>query len=279
MRMEFTLELGAEGVGRARAAVRRDGGRALRDGLAARARRRAQAARAARLPRGSLPARPALAGEPRRARRGGRGGHLEPRDRAPRRRGVRRSLPARAGDGGDEAAAEDAIAARCSPRHAATRSCWPATCRSSARDFLERVGVPVINIHHSFLPAFAGADPYRRACERGVKIIGATAHYVTEELDAGPIIEQDVVRVSHRDGVAELDAHRARHRAPRARAGRALAPRGPRARPRQQDGRVRLGRASAATPAHRPGGRVRAASRTPRGAARRRRPRAAGRRC
>ena len=54
------------------------------------------------------------------------------------------------------------------------------------------------------LPAFAGADPYRRAMERGVKIIGATAHYVTEELDGGPIIEQDVVRVSHRAGVAEL---------------------------------------------------------------------------
>jgi formyltetrahydrofolate deformylase len=67
--------------------------------------------------------------------------------------------------------------------------------------FLERVGVPLINIHHSFLPAFAGADPYRRARERGVKLIGATAHYVTEELDAGPIIEQDVIRVSHREDV------------------------------------------------------------------------------
>jgi formyltetrahydrofolate deformylase len=66
-------------------------------------------------------------------------------------------------------------------------------------EFLERVGVPVINIHHSFLPAFAGANPYQRAFERGVKIIGATAHYVTEELDAGPIIEQDVVRVTHRE--------------------------------------------------------------------------------
>jgi formyltetrahydrofolate deformylase len=70
--------------------------------------------------------------------------------------------------------------------------------------FLERVGVPVINIHHSFLPAFAGAGPYERAKERGVKLIGATAHYVTEELDAGPIIEQDVVRVTHRDDVATL---------------------------------------------------------------------------
>jgi formyltetrahydrofolate deformylase len=72
-------------------------------------------------------------------------------------------------------------------------------------DFLQRVGAPVINIHHSFLPAFVGADPYRRARERGVKIIGATAHYATEELDAGPIIEQDVARVSHRQSVDELE--------------------------------------------------------------------------
>ncbi len=62
----------------------------------------------------------------------------------------------------------------------------------------------IINIHHSFLPAFAGAQPYHQAHERGVKIIGATAHYVTPELDAGPIIEQDVVQVSHRDRVADL---------------------------------------------------------------------------
>jgi formyltetrahydrofolate deformylase len=62
----------------------------------------------------------------------------------------------------------------------------------------------IINIHHSFLPAFAGANPYQRAAERGVKIIGATAHYVTADLDEGPIIEQDVVRVSHRDDVNDL---------------------------------------------------------------------------
>jgi formyltetrahydrofolate deformylase len=74
-----------------------------------------------------------------------------------------------------------------------------------SREFLDGLGVPVINIHHSFLPAFVGADPYRRARERGVKIIGATAHYVTEELDAGPIIEQDVARVSHRQSVEELE--------------------------------------------------------------------------
>ncbi len=70
--------------------------------------------------------------------------------------------------------------------------------------FLGAVRTPIINIHHSFLPAFAGADPYARAHERGVKIIGATAHYVTEELDAGPIIEQDVARVTHREGVESL---------------------------------------------------------------------------
>ncbi|MGH2878322.1 MAG: formyltetrahydrofolate deformylase [Solirubrobacteraceae bacterium] len=72
-------------------------------------------------------------------------------------------------------------------------------------DFLERLGVPTINIHHSFLPAFAGAEPYRRAREHGVKLIGATAHYVTAELDGGPIIEQDVARVDHRQTVAELE--------------------------------------------------------------------------
>jgi formyltetrahydrofolate deformylase len=71
-------------------------------------------------------------------------------------------------------------------------------------EFLADVGVPVINIHHSFLPAFTGAGPYERAKERGVKLVGATAHYVTEELDEGPIIEQDVIRVSHRDTAAEL---------------------------------------------------------------------------
>ncbi|GGO66321.1 formyltetrahydrofolate deformylase [Microbacterium nanhaiense] len=71
-------------------------------------------------------------------------------------------------------------------------------------DFLEQLGVPVINIHHSFLPAFIGAAPYRKAKERGVKLIGATAHYVTEDLDEGPIIEQDVVRVTHADTPATL---------------------------------------------------------------------------
>ncbi len=71
-------------------------------------------------------------------------------------------------------------------------------------DFLARWGKPVVNIHHSFLPAFAGARPYKQAHDRGVKLIGATAHYVTEELDAGPIIAQATTPVTHGDTVAEL---------------------------------------------------------------------------
>ncbi len=71
-------------------------------------------------------------------------------------------------------------------------------------DFLSACGQPVINIHHSFLPAFAGGKPYHQAHARGVKLIGATAHYATAVLDDGPIIQQDVVRVTHRHGVEDL---------------------------------------------------------------------------
>lgn len=71
-------------------------------------------------------------------------------------------------------------------------------------DFVHRFPAGIINIHHSFLPAFIGSRPYDQAYERGVKIIGATAHYVTEELDAGPIIEQDIARINHRDTVADM---------------------------------------------------------------------------
>lgn len=70
--------------------------------------------------------------------------------------------------------------------------------------FLEAVGCPLINIHHSFLPAFIGAGPYQKAKDRGVKLVGATAHYVTADLDEGPIIDQDVVRVDHRHTTADL---------------------------------------------------------------------------
>lgn len=71
-------------------------------------------------------------------------------------------------------------------------------------DFVRRYPNRIINIHHSFLPAFVGAKPYHQAYQRGVKLIGATSHYVTEVLDQGPIIEQDVIRVSHRDSIDDL---------------------------------------------------------------------------
>jgi formyltetrahydrofolate deformylase len=70
--------------------------------------------------------------------------------------------------------------------------------------FLEYYSNRIINIHHSFLPAFAGGNPYKQAYDRGVKIIGATGHYVTEQLDEGPIIAQDVIKISHRDAVADI---------------------------------------------------------------------------
>ena len=112
------------------------------------------------------------------------------------------AVPPRAGNEGDEAQAEaellELLVGNCDLVVLARYM------QIVSGEFLERLGVPVINIHHSFLPAFAGAGPYERAKERGVKLIGATAHYVTEELDAGPIIEQDVIRVTHQDGIETM---------------------------------------------------------------------------
>ena len=73
-------------------------------------------------------------------------------------------------------------------------------------DVIDRFRDRIINIHHSFLPAFVGANPYRQAHDRGVKLIGATAHYATSDLDEGPIIEQDTAHVTHRDDVRRLTA-------------------------------------------------------------------------
>lgn len=73
-----------------------------------------------------------------------------------------------------------------------------------SEEFINRYPHHIINIHHSFLPAFVGAKPYHAAYERGVKLIGATSHYVTPDLDAGPIIEQDIVRVTHKDTIQDL---------------------------------------------------------------------------
>jgi formyltetrahydrofolate deformylase len=73
-----------------------------------------------------------------------------------------------------------------------------------SEQFVDEYPNRIINIHHSFLPAFSGSNPYKQAYERGVKIIGATSHYVTKELDDGPIIEQDIIRISHKDTVSDL---------------------------------------------------------------------------
>ena len=96
-------------------------------------------------------------------------------------------------DAGDKAEAESAAARPAARSTASTWWCWRATCRCCRPTSSARYPQRIINIHHSFLPAFRGARPYHRAFERGVKLIGATSHYVTEELDEGPIIEQDVV--------------------------------------------------------------------------------------
>ena len=85
-------------------------------------------------------------------------------------------------------------------------SSWRVTCRFFRPQFVAHYPAAIINVHHSFLPAFTGARPYHAAHARGVKLIGATSHYVTEVLDDGPIIEQDVARISHRDQVDDLVA-------------------------------------------------------------------------
>lgn len=78
--------------------------------------------------------------------------------------------------------------------------------RVLSEEFIEKFANPIINIHHSFLPSFIGAKPYHRAYEKGVKIIGATAHFVTRDLDQGPIIEQDVLRITHRNNIQDMIA-------------------------------------------------------------------------
>ena len=168
-----------------------------------------------------------------------RDGDLQPPGHRRRRPRVRHPVLPRAAAGPDKSAGGGGASCACSGT-TSTSSCSPATCRSSPTDFIEAVGVPVINIHHSFLPAFIGAAPYAKAKERGVKLIGATAHYVTEDLDEGPIIEQDVARVTHGDTTADLHPAGRRRGARRAVARRAVAQRGPRDPRRQPHDRLRL---------------------------------------
>ncbi len=91
-----------------------------------------------------------------------------------------------------------------STTYAATRWCSPATCKFCRPNLCDALAGRIINIHHSFLPSFAGAKPYHQAYTRGVKLIGATCHYVTSELDAGPIVEQDVIRIDHSDSPEDM---------------------------------------------------------------------------
>jgi formyltetrahydrofolate deformylase len=105
---------------------------------------------------------------------------------------------------GDDPAAQDRTVRELLQAREIERVVLARYMRILSPEFVDAFPQRIINIHHSFLPAFVGAEPYRQASERGVKVIGATAHYVTAELDEGPIIEQDVTRVSHRDGVNDL---------------------------------------------------------------------------
>ena len=109
-------------------------------------------------------------------------------------------------------------------------------------DLCRKLAGRAINIHHSFLPSFKGAKPYYQAHDRGVKLIGATAHYVTADLDEGPIIEQDVARVDHSDDRRRPHRHRPRHRKPGARARGEVAQRAPRAAQRAPHGDLQVTR-------------------------------------
>ena len=119
------------------------------------------------------------------------------RDAEPLVRSYGARLPPRAGDPGHQGRRRGAADGAGGRAPARTSSCWRATCRCSPTTCAGSSSGRAINIHHSFLPSFKGARPYHQAFDRGVKLVGATAHYVTADLDEGPIIEQDVVRVDH----------------------------------------------------------------------------------
>ena len=177
------------------------------------------------------------AGQP---RRGARRRGLQPRGPAarwPRRRACRsstsrsRPTPSRRPSSG------------CSSSSTSTGStwwCWPATCRCSPTSLCRTLHGRAINIHHSFLPGFKGAKPYHQAYDRGVKLVGATAHYVTADLDEGPIIEQEVIRIDHTYDPRALADRRPGRRGAGAGPRRALALRAPRPAQRAQHGGLPL---------------------------------------
>ena len=203
-RVEFEVDAPLDGVARRLHSHRGS----LLDGLVAARSRRAAARRRARVPSGPLPRRPARTRRARRARRRGGARRVEPRHARCARRALRRALPPPPGrrrlPGGPRRAGTSR-SARCSmtrPRDVVVLARY---MRVLPPWLVDGWSQRMINIHHSFLPSFAGARPYAQAHERGVKVIGATAHYVTPELDEGPIIAQQVLPVSHRDDPNRLE--------------------------------------------------------------------------
>ena len=205
MRMEFHLPMDDRARADLEERFRHAVARAVRDGVADVGRLAPQAGGDPRLALRPLPARPAVALAARRAGGGHRARRLQPP--GPARRTSRPSA-CRTATSRSRRAASPRPRSACWSCCADVSTSWssPATCRSSPASSSSGSGCRSINIHHSFLPAFAGAGPYQRAKERGVKLVGATAHYVTEELDAGP---------DHRAGRHPRDPPRRRGR-PRA---------------------------------------------------------------
>ena len=194
--------------------------RAVRDGLEAARGRPADAHRDPGQQGRPLPERPAVPLEERPAAAGHPRHRLQPPRLLPAGGQLQRAVPPHPGDGGDQGAGRGAAAARSSRPRAPSWWCWRATCRSCRDDLCRKLAGRAINIHHTFLPSFKGAKPYYQAHDRGVKLIGATAHYVTADLDEGPIIEQDVARVDHTMDEPRA-GDRAGHRKPGAGARRA----------------------------------------------------------
>ncbi len=131
--------------------------------------------------------------------------HLEPPRLLPAGRELQRALPPHPGDGRDQGAGRGEAAGDHRGRRRRTGGAGALHADPEQRPVRKLAG-RAINIHHSFLPSFKGAKPYYQAHDRGVKLIGATAHYVTADLDEGPIIEQDVARADHTDTVEDLTA-------------------------------------------------------------------------
>ena len=190
----------------------------------------------------ALPLRSAAGAPAGRARRRSGRGRLESRGSPLGRRALRRPLTSTSRSTRPTSRARRRPRRRCSTSCRSIWSCSRATCRSCRRSSCARWPARIINIHHSFLPAFVGAKPYHQAKQRGVKVIGATAHYVTSELDQGPIIEQDVAprQPPRRRRRAGTQGRRAG--TPRADARGPPAPRTPRAGLGQPDDCVRLTR-------------------------------------